>query len=282
MVSKIIMLHEVREYFGFTRSFDRVGYFETEDRVRLVRDLKTAICQGRLIAVIGAVGCGKTALLQRLKAALRESHEIRVSCSLALDKERLALKALVTALLYDLSPDKDCQVPTTAEKREQKLLDLMLRCRTPVVLFVDDAHEVSHQTIIGLKQLVEVARENGAVLSVVLGGQLRLQDNLHHISLEGLGGEAAVFTLEGMGDQQREYIEWMITRAAGTAVDPTELLTQEALSLLASRPLTPLQVKHYLAQAFEEAYRLGAKPVTADIVAVVLKGEALKLMYQWG
>jgi type II secretory pathway predicted ATPase ExeA len=145
------------------------------------------------------------------------------------------------------------------------------------VSIIDDAHDVPHQTILGLKRLVEVARENGAVLSVVPWGKPKLRDTRHHPSLEGLGGEAAVFALEGMGSYQREYIEWMITRAANTAVNPALLLSPEALSLLASSPLTPLQIEHYLAQAFEEAYRLGAKPVTADIVAAVFKGRGVTI-----
>ncbi len=40
--------------------------------------------------------------------------------------------------------------------------------------------------------------------------------------------------------------------------------------MLADRLTTPLQIEHYLSLAFEEAYQLGQKPVTHEILETVL------------
>jgi len=48
------------------------------------------------------------------------------------------------------------------------------------------------------------------------------------------------------------------------------LLTDEAAELIASRLVTPLQIIQYLDLGFEEAYQVGQKPVTAEMIEGVL------------
>ena len=45
-----------------------------------------------------------------------------------------------------------------------------------------------------------------------------------------------------------------------------DIVTPEALELLAERLITPLQIQHYLTRVLEQAYRFGEKPVTPAIV----------------
>jgi hypothetical protein len=47
---------------------------------------------------------------------------------------------------------------------------------------------------------------------------------------------------------------------------PETLLAGEAIDLSAARLTTPLQIGHYLTLAFEEAFHIGQKPVTAEFV----------------
>jgi len=58
----------------------------------------------------------------------------------------------------------------------------------------------------------------------------------------------------------------MIKECAGPEVNPTDLFTQDAISVLAERLATPLQIEHYAWRALEEAYLIGQKPVTPEIV----------------
>ncbi|WP_226860709.1 hypothetical protein [Dickeya dianthicola] len=50
----------------------------------------------------------------------------------------------------------------------------------------------------------------------------------------------------------------------------SELLEEAVINLIAERPRTPLQIEMHLTLAFEQAFRLEAKPVTAEIVEQVL------------
>lgn len=58
---------------------------------------------------------------------------------------------MVNALFMDLGekPDRD------RESRDRKLFQLIEKCPRQVVFFVDAAHKLPHQTLAGLKTLVE-------------------------------------------------------------------------------------------------------------------------------
>ena len=96
------MFSEVMEYFGLQKELDHLGFFETTSQARLEKELKITIAQGRLIAISGIVGSGKTTFLQRLMADLSKSKEIIVSRSLAVESEKVSLLTLMTALLAEI------------------------------------------------------------------------------------------------------------------------------------------------------------------------------------
>ncbi|CDN14647.1 hypothetical protein RintRC_5737 [Richelia intracellularis] len=151
-----------------------------------------------MVAVSGIVGFGKTRTLQPLKEQLKQGKEIIVSRSLAVDKERVSVGTLITALFYDLSTKENLKLPTQTEKRERKLLSLIQKCRKPVVLFVDDAHALHKQSLVRLKRLIEVVRQDGGILSVVLAGHPKLKNDLRRPSLQEIVARTRVFSLEGI------------------------------------------------------------------------------------
>jgi type II secretory pathway predicted ATPase ExeA len=263
------MLSDVMDYFGLKRAFDHVGYFETEQQVQLFKDLKPLLRQGRLIGLSGIVGSGKTTALQRLQSDLAQEKDILLSRCLAVDKDRVSLGTLMNALFYDLATDKDFKLPTQPEQRERKLLALIQKRRKPVALLVDEAHDLHSKTLVGLKRLMELVRYNGCVLSVLLAGHPKLKNDLRRPALEEIGARADVFTLEGIRGHQQQYIQWLL-RECTQAQQPEEVLSEDSMGLLAERLTTPLQIEHYLRLTLEEAYKAGQKPVTPDIIELVL------------
>jgi len=264
------MLSDVMNYFGLHRALDHVGYFETEDQTHLFKELKPQIRQGRLIALSGVVGCGKTTTLQRLQSELASEKDIIISRSLAIDKDRVNLGTLMTALFYDLTTEKDVKPPTQPEQRERKLLALIQKCRNPVVLFVDEVHDLHNRTLVGIKRLMELVRHNGGILSVLLAGHPKLKNDLRRPALEEIGARASVFSLEGIRGHQQQYIKWLLSECIHDQYQPDDLVQEEAIAMLVDRLTTPLQIEHYLKLAFEEAYKAGTKPITADIIETIL------------
>ncbi|WP_090120433.1 ExeA family protein [Kosakonia arachidis] len=260
---------EVMEHYGLTQSIEQAGYYETAHHKQLMKDIKGAIREGRLIAVCGVVGSGKTVTLRRLQQQLIDENKIIVARSLSVDKQSVRLATLINALFYDLAQDKQVQIPKQGERRERELQELVKKGKRPVALFVDEAHDLNGNTLTGLKRLMEVVEDGGGRLSVVLAGHPKLRNDLRRPTMEEIGYRTDIFTLDGITGSQREYIQWLLKTSIGKG-KPEDILTTEAVDLLAMKLRTPLQVQLHLTLAMEAGYQTGEKPITATLVESVL------------
>lgn len=265
------MLTEVMAHFSLVKELRQAGYYETAAQKQMFQELKAAAQSGKLIALTGVIGCGKTTTLRRLFEVLAKENKIRVSKSLSVDKNRATLATLISALFYDLSTDdKEVKIPSLGEKRERELRNLVKKGKKPVVLFVDEAHDLHFSTLTGLKRLIEVIEDGGGTLSVLLAGHPKLKNDLHRPTMEEIGYRATIFSMEGMVGSQREYITWLIDVCVTEGTKLSDVLTVEAIELLSEKLRTPLQIEQHLMLAMEAAYHVGEKPVTGAIVESVL------------
>jgi len=261
---------EIRDYFGITRGFGNVGRFKTDANRKLIEEIKIAVQESHLVVISGIIGCGKTSLLLDLKKTLIKEKNVIVSRSLAVEKDKVNMLALLTALFSDLATEPGARPPTKTELRERKLLDLFKKAGKPVALFVDDAHALHAQTLTSLKRLMELIRDNGSTLSVVLAGHPKLGNDLRRATMEEIGGRAVIYQMDSIAGKQREYIEWLLSECTtkGTAID--SIIETDALDYLAERLATPLQIHRYLEFALQESHSIGQKPVTREIVDEIL------------
>lgn len=124
---------EVMQHFGLTQPLSQAGYHETAHHQELLKDIKAAIPEGKLIAVCGVVGCGKTVTMRRLQQQLKDENRIIVSKSLSVEKHHIKLATLIAALFYDLAPDKLVQIPKQGERRERELRELVKKGKRPLL-----------------------------------------------------------------------------------------------------------------------------------------------------
>jgi type II secretory pathway predicted ATPase ExeA len=267
------MRADVLKYYDLSLPLSQAGYYETEYHQQLFRDVKGAILEGRLIALCGVVGSGKTVTLRRLQESLRQEGKVIVSKSLAVEKSRISLATLISALFYDVSTDKNIKIPSHIEKRDRDLSELIRRVKRPVALFVDEAHDLRGETLVELKRLLETAEDGGGKLSVVLAGHPKLRNDLRRPTMEEIGYRTMVFSLEGVAGSQREYIQWLLERCTNQNFKAQDLITDEAIDLLASKLKTPLQIQQYLTLAFEAGYLVGERPVSEVITESVLSNQ---------
>lgn len=261
---------EVKQHFGLTLPFNQAGYYETQHHKDLMKDVRGAINEGKLIAVCGVIGSGKTVLLRRLQRMLEEEKKVTVSKSLAIEKQRVNLTTLMAALFYDLSPDKQVQIPKQNERRERQLQELIKKGKRPIVLFVDEAHDLNGHTLTGLKRLMELVEDGDGRLSVVLAGHPKLRNDLRRPTMEEIGYRTDVFSLDGIAGAQREYIRWLLGTCTEGQVEAESILTEDAIDILATKLRTPLQVQLHLTLALEAGYQAGEKPVSADLIESIL------------
>ena len=261
---------EILNFFGLVKPFNHSLFLDTERSDKFIQNIKLAIYQGGIIAISGMVGSGKTTLLRKLQEQLSEEKQMIISRSLSTDKKRVTIGTLYTALFFDLVKEKNFQAPTQPEKRERKLLEILKKNDKPVVLFIDEAHDLHSQTLISLKRLIELSCDNGKTFAVVIAGHPKLKNDLRRPTMEEVGARVKVFTLDSLIDNKVRYCEWLLKQCGPKDLKLQDVIAPEALELLTSRLVTPLQINYYLVQALEQAYLIGAKPVTVDIIESVL------------
>ncbi len=142
------MLRNVMEFFGFTHGFESAGFFCVEFQRQLLHEFKAAIKIGHLTILTGIVGSGKTRLARQVWDELERDGEMLFSTSMAVEKDRVTLNGLMTALLADLTTDEKFKIPRSGKDREGKLREIIRERGRPVALFVDEAHDLQIKTLI--------------------------------------------------------------------------------------------------------------------------------------
>jgi type II secretory pathway predicted ATPase ExeA len=268
------MRSEVRQFYGFTLEFDQAGYYETAHLRRWFPEIETAMGEGKLIILTGGVGSGKTVTLRRLESNLRRSGQIALAKSLCVEKERVNLRTLMAALFYDLSSNLQVKIPSSVEQRERQLCQLISQQQKPVALLVDDAHDLPLQTLGGLLPLMKKVADSGGILSIVLAGRPQLQQKLRQLIGEEIGAATIDFDLDSIAGEHQQYIEWLLRACTATDTAMEELVSTDAIDLLATRCQTPLQIQYHLELAFEAAHLMRATTVTDLVVSSILSQQS--------
>jgi type II secretory pathway predicted ATPase ExeA len=145
---------------------------------------------------------------------------VSVAKSISVEKHSIKLATLISALYYDLSQDKQVQIPKQGERRDRELQELVKKGKRPVALFIDEAHDLNGHTLIGLKRLMEVVEDVGGRLSVILAGHPKLRNDLRRPTMEEIGYRTDIFNLDGIAGSQRDYIHWLLGVSTGNKAEP--------------------------------------------------------------
>jgi type II secretory pathway predicted ATPase ExeA len=264
------MNEEIMQFFGLSKGFHQAQFLETDTIRKQIDNIKAASHISGIIALTGMVGSGKTTLLWKIQQQLSDEKQVLVCRSLSTDKKRVSIGTLYTALFSDLIKDKNFKIPSQAEQRERKLLELVKKQDKPIVLFIDEAHDLSSQTLISLKRLIELVYSSGGNLTVILAGHPKLGNDLKRPSMEEIGARTQLYQLNHWVENKEHYGRWLFKQCCRTDVKITEIITVEAMDLLVSSLVTPLQINHYLVRAMEQAYLSCTKPMTVEIIQSVL------------
>ena len=264
------MIHDVKEFFGLEKEFRNAGFFETDNYKLIFQDVVSAVKEGYLIAITGIVGSGKTVTARRIRKDLLKRNEVLVSTNLTVDKHRVNLGTLMFALFSDLITDQNDNIPTKLEFRERQLMELIKRRKKPVALFIDEAHDLHHKTLVGLKRLQEVVQEADSLLSIILVGHPKLSVDLNKPAMEEIGGRIVIMQMEGIQGSEEQYIRWLLQQCLNKDVKPTDVFTENAILFMAEKFSTPLQVNHYAWNSLVKAYQIGQKPVDLDTLQEII------------
>lgn len=100
-----MLTSRIRDRFHIAKDWREAGHFETACMKQIGADIRAAVMAGRLIAVSGSVGAGKTVAVNRLKTQMAKGGKVVVVRSLSIERQRITLPGLITALFLDISGD---------------------------------------------------------------------------------------------------------------------------------------------------------------------------------
>jgi type II secretory pathway predicted ATPase ExeA len=201
---------EVMQHYGLTLPLSQAGYFETAHHQQLIKDIKGAVFEGRLIALCGVIGSGKnrdTTPPSTGDGGGKENHRLLV---LRHREAQRQAGHLHRCALLRFVHRKQVRIPTQGEKRERDFRELIRKNKRPVALFVDEAHDLNGHTLTGLKRLMELVEDGDGRLSVVLAGHPKLRNDLRRPTMEEIGYRTDIFSLDGITGSQREHIHWLL------------------------------------------------------------------------
>jgi type II secretory pathway predicted ATPase ExeA len=238
---------------------------------------------GWFIAVVGESGSGKTTLRREtIDRANRESLPAVIIQPQAFDKTILTARHICEAILAEVRSDaKPRQSLEALARQVQKALVDSSRGGQTHVLMIEEAHDLSIQTLKYLKRFWELEDGFKKLLSIVLIGQPELKNKLdekRYAEAREVIRRCEVVELFPMDYQVGEYLALKFRRIGR---DAQEFLAPDAMDAIRQRLTTtgrgsqrntavsfvyPLVVNNLVTKAMNEAARLGAPKVTADIV----------------
>lgn len=252
---------------------------------RYVREAmyQAAKAGGWFIAVVGESGSGKTTLRREtIDRIAREGLPVVVIQPKSFDKTALKSAHICQAILADVKPNEHAKRSLEALARQvERALVESGRSGQTHVLIIEEAHDLSIQTLKYLKRFWEMEDGFKKLLSIVLIGQPELKDKLNerqYFEAREVIRRCEVVELLPLDNQVPDYLSLKFKRQGRVAA---EVLDETAFDAIRSR-LTlvgrgpqrnqtvsmtyPLVVNNVVTKAMNLAAELGAPKVTADIV----------------
>ena len=257
--------------------------FLSEDQRYVLEAMLQTAKAGGITAVIGESGSGKTTLRKLLQHRItREGQNIRLIFPHTLDKSKLSTGNICTAIVNDIEPDST--VRSSLESQARQVKDVLLRSSragAKHLLMIEEAHDLSIQTLKYLKRFYEIESDDGfgKVLSIVLIAQPEMRvklDVARHPEAREFINRCEVASLAPLFDNLKSYITHKLERV-GVRADG--IFTDDAFDAIKARwtkvdpasralknNLYPLIINNTVTRALNRAAELGLPVINGDLV----------------
>jgi type II secretory pathway predicted ATPase ExeA len=235
---------------------------------------------GGFLAVIGESGAGKSTLRRDLVERIqREQAPITVIQPASLDKTRLTAEHIADAIVGDISQEPVKRTREAKARHIQKLLTGSSRAGNSHVLIIEEAHDLSVQTLKYLKRFWELEDGFRKLLAIILIGQPELKNKLderQNWEAREVIRRCEIAELMPLDRDLEAYLAMKlkrIGREVGQVFAPdafdairarltlTRRGTHQAVSML-----YPLVVNNLVVKSMNLAAEIGAETISADVV----------------
>ena len=295
LLPKQTLSETARKKFGlFANPFDGDVTSEAEmfvnGEIRFVREAAwQAAVGGRLVAIIGESGAGKTTILDDLKDQVLKEHKPLVFIEPSVlgmedsDTRGKSIKSAGIQAAIVLTLDSQASVAQSDEKRARQVKRMLEESTTAGrshLLIIEEAHSLPIPTLKHLKRLHERMRMGRRpMLGILLLGHPELEDKLNRFDAREVMQRCEVARLCSLGTDLSAYLQF---RAANAGRKLEEFITVDGVDELRTRLtisagdknapvslLYPLNVNNWMAAALNTAAGLGAPRVDRDVIRAV-------------
>ena len=234
---------------------------------------------GGFLAVIGEVGSGKTTMRREVMEQLKRESNVMVIFPQIIDKTRVNASTICDAIVMDLSEEKPKNKLEQKTRQVQKLLMDRSRANYQACLVIEEAHDLSTQTLKYLKRFYELEDGYKKLLGIILVGQTELKNMFNesqHVEMREVIRRVQVAEIRGLNGNLKDYLTVKFKRV-GVKIE--DLMDDAAIAALSSRLTTvaekgkkptshayPLLVNNYTARAMNLAAEMGEARITAEVV----------------
>lgn len=257
--------------------------FMSESQHYVVEAMIQTALVGGITAAIGESGSGKTTLRKLLQHRItRDRQNIRLIFPQTFDKKKLNTTAIAQAIVNDIEPDTAFKQKLEGIARQvREALLRSARAGFKHVLMIEEAHDLSIDTLKYLKRFNEIESDDGfgKVLSVVLIAQpemrVKLDANRYPEAREFIN-RCEVATLEPLQNHLAAYLKHKFGRVG---LEFANVFADDAVDAIRARwtkidpasrevktNLYPLIVNNTVTRAMNRAAELGLPLVSGDLV----------------
>jgi type II secretory pathway predicted ATPase ExeA len=237
---------------------------------------------GGFLAVVGESGAGKTVLRRDLIDRVnRESHPITVIQPRLIDKGTLTAGSICEAIIDDLRPGEKVKRSLEGKARQvEKLLTDSSRAGNTHVLLIEEAHDLSINTLKYLKRFWELEDGFKKLLSIILVGQPELKSKLderQNYEAREVIRRCEIVELQPLDRHLEAYLSLKFKRLGS---DIKDVFAPDAFDAIRARltrqrrgavgdvtsMVHPLMVNNLVTKAMNLCAKTGAPKVSADVV----------------
>lgn len=236
---------------------------------------------GGFLAVIGEVGSGKSVMRRKVVEQLRRDGDTLVIYPQIIDRTRLTAASICDAIIMDVSDQK---AKIRLEQKTRQVQGLLLdrsKSGYRACLIIEEAHDLSVNTLKYLKRFYELEDGYKKLLGIILIGQVELKQRFTestHYDMREVIKRVQVAEIKGLNGNTRDYLRVKLARV-GADVD--KIFDRAAFDALSKRLTStdrqgkvishayPLHVNSYAVKAMNLAFEMGESKVTEEVVLAI-------------